>query len=207
VPEGVSRSVREAQTTMIYGGDLYVGVWPWAELWRYDAERWVSLGRLFTHPPLTDQVNNPYEKEINDFNAAHGTNVVENAWGQRVASMVPMGEALMISTSAKGPEKRETRFEFLTDEVYQEYGQVVRLKRPGNLAATLRWKGQPTQLEFILTRNRMSVRQDGELLASADLDPKWTADLRPATITWGHGVFGPLQGTLQSQSVAPALGR
>ena len=36
VMPGVSTEVREAQTTCLFGGDVHVGVWPWAELWRYD---------------------------------------------------------------------------------------------------------------------------------------------------------------------------
>lgn len=209
VMEGVSHSGREAQTTMIYGGELYVGVWPWAELWRYDPEalRWNFLGRLFTRPPLTDQVNHPYEKEINDFNVAHATKIVYNEWGQRVASLVPMGDSLIVSTSAKGPWKRDARRGFLTDEVFQEYGQMVRFKKPGNLAATLAWKEGPTQLEFVLTADQMRIFQDGELLASTDLNPDLTTDFRPAEVVWGYGVFGSFQGTLQSPSVVPDFER
>jgi hypothetical protein len=62
---GVSGSAREAQTTTIYRGDLYIGVWPWAEIWRYDrdADHWHSMGRAFTGPALTDTVTHPYEQK------------------------------------------------------------------------------------------------------------------------------------------------
>jgi hypothetical protein len=52
VMEGVSRDAREAQTLGIYRGDLMVGVWPWAELWRLEkgSPTWKFMGRGFTHP-------------------------------------------------------------------------------------------------------------------------------------------------------------
>ena len=43
VMPGVSDRAREAQTTAIYGGDLYVGVWPWAELWRLDGNSHMAI--------------------------------------------------------------------------------------------------------------------------------------------------------------------
>ena len=46
--QGVSGSAREAQTTVIYGDDVFVGVWPWGELWRYspDSKSWAFTGRM-----------------------------------------------------------------------------------------------------------------------------------------------------------------
>jgi len=198
--EGVSPSAREAQTTMIYCGDLFVGVWPWGEVWRYDADakQWLSLGRMFRLPPVTDAVVHPFEKEIKDFNATHGTDIVINNWGQRVTSMVPLGTDLMVSTSAKGHLPRDPRLAFLTDEVWEQYGRVIRLHMPGNLAVTMRWKGQPTQLEFIVERDRMIVLQDGVELGTAPLEPTLAGQLRDVRITWGRGVFGPFQGTLSN---------
>jgi len=205
---GVSRSAREAQTTMIYRGDLFVGVWPWAELWRRDRDedRWISMGRLFTHPPLTDKVQHPYEQEVRELNAAQGANIVINQWGQRVASMIPLADALILSTSAKWPCAREPRLTCLTDAVYEEYGQVIRLRMPGNLAATIQPKAGPTRLTFAVATDGMAIQQDGKLLATTRLDAKLTADIQPASITWAHGVFGPLQGKLVSKSVRPACG-
>ncbi|NLC58358.1 MAG: hypothetical protein GX774_16110 [Armatimonadetes bacterium] len=202
VPPGVSASVREAQTTTIYRGELFVGVWPWGELWRYDrdANRWIAMGRLFRHPPLTDRVAHPYEQEIIDYNAANGTSLVHNDWGQRVTGMIPREDGLILATSAKGPWQRDARLGFLTDEVYAQYGAVHRLRLPGNLAVTIRRTDGPTRLRFVLERNRMAVFQDGRLLGETALDPKLTAGLPKGHISWGQGIFGPLQGQLRSQT-------
>ena len=200
---GVLPSARESQTTMIYRGDLFVGVWPWGEVWRYDADakEWVSMGRMFRLPPVTDKFKHPFEQEICNYNAAHGTNIVYNNWGQRVTSMAPLGADLMLSTSAKGPLPRDKRFAFLTDEVWEQYGRVIRLMMPGNLSAPIQWKDGPTQLEFVVRRNGMSIVQDGVERASAALDPAATAHLRDIRMKWGYGIFGPFQGLLSKRSV------
>jgi hypothetical protein len=92
VPAGVTGSAREAQTSVIYGGDLMVGVWPWGEVWRYnpDSRRWIFMQRMFDHPAISDQITHPYDVENKD-------NSPRNMWGQRVTSLTANGPNLFIS--------------------------------------------------------------------------------------------------------------
>ncbi len=193
---GVSPSAREAQTMAIYRGDLFVGVWPWAEVWRYnrDDERWHPLGRMFTHPPITDEFVHPYEAEAKQ----HG--LVPNHWGQRVTGMVPLGESLMLSTSTKGTYQWFDKYDFLTNLQRREYGAVIRLSMPGNLTAQMKWKDQPTKLEFVIARDRLIIRQDGNALASSRFSLEDRERLKRATLNWGRGVFGKLNGTITNKS-------
>lgn len=198
--EGVSSSAREAQTMTIYGGDLFVGVWPWGELWRYhrDAGRWAWVERLFTHPAPTDETTHPYEKEC----LAHG--LVVNQWGQRVTSLVPLGDSLMISTSAKWPCEWKPEYDFLGGDRWKEYGSVVRLTMPGNLSAPIRWTARETELEFTVSREGMRIKQDGQTLASARVEGNLLAEIGKApslgAVAWGEGVFGRFGGaTLEGQ--------
>ncbi len=194
--DGVSPRAREAQTMAVYRGDLFVGVWPWAEVWRYnhDDGSWHSLGRMFTHPETTDKSTHPYEAEANK----HG--LVTNHWGQRVTGMVPNGKSLMLSTSSKGTYEWFDRYEFLTDGQRREYGAVIKLTMPGNLASQIKWKNRPIRLEFVIEKTRLTIRQDGELLAETDL-PSVEADrLQLSMVKWGQGVFGKLNGRLISKS-------
>ncbi|MCA9118344.1 MAG: hypothetical protein KDA79_24940, partial [Planctomycetaceae bacterium] len=87
---GVSTAARESQTMALYRGELLVGVWPWAEMWRYERQTnsWRSLGRAFTHPELTDKQVHPYEQHTERYR------LVLNHWGQRVTSLVPQGDSL-----------------------------------------------------------------------------------------------------------------
>ncbi|MDP6780009.1 MAG: hypothetical protein QGI83_24855, partial [Candidatus Latescibacteria bacterium] len=136
---GVSSSVREAQTTAIYGGDLFVGVVPWAELWRYnpDTDGWTFVSRMFTHPPITDETDHPYEDEC------MALGIVYNQWGQRVTSLVPLGSSLILSTCAKSPTEWKPEYDFVGDGKWKEYGAVIRLTMPGSLCATTSWTDGP----------------------------------------------------------------
>lgn len=191
---GVSGTSREAQTLGVFGGDLLVGVWPWAELWRYDrdATRWHSLGRAFTHPELTDSRTHPYEAE----SAKLG--LVVNHWGQRVTGMVPLGDSLMISTSSKGTDPWDPKYDFLTEPQRREYGAVLRLRAPGNLATRIDWKDGPTRFDFVVHRNRMTIQQDGKLLASTPLDNVDLTSVVNAKVTLGTGIYGRFSGQIRS---------
>jgi hypothetical protein len=193
--EGVSGSAREAQTSVIYGGDLYVGVWPWGEVWRYnpDSKTWTFAARMFTHPPLTKETNHPYEKEC----VALG--IVSNQWGQRVTGLLPIADALMVSTSAKWPCKWEPRFTFVDGDRWRDYGAVYRLHASGSLSAPVRWTDGPTALEFSIDGSgRMAIAQDGSLLASSGPDAGLKTLVDEAGVVmrpeWGSGMFGTFAG-------------
>ena len=190
VPPGVSGSAREAQTTAIHGGDLMVGVWPWAELWRYSPDRrqWHFAQRMFKHPELSAKITHPY-----DFENANGT--PRNRWGQRVTSLVPSGPDLFIATSAKAPYYWEPgTYPFLSPDKWKDYGKVYRLTLPGALAAPTRWTDGPTTLEFVMTPTRLTIRQDGNPLATAPLTGPLSGQLAEVKslpkIKWGDGIHG-----------------
>ena len=170
---GVSDRVREAQTTGFYGGDLYVGVWPWSELWRYDAheDRWQFVKRMFRRPPITDEMNHPWEDRVVAYNEEHDGEIVINEWGQRVTGLSPMGDALYLSVSAKGCPERDMRLAFLhDDEVWNEYRVVHRLKKPGHISVPVAWREEQTTLLFTVGEAEISIRQDGKLLGRRPFD-------------------------------------
>ena len=196
VPPGVSGSAREAQTTVIYGGDLLVGVWPWGELWRLapDRREWRLQRRMFDHPELTDKVVHPYERE----NAGHA---VANLWGQRVTSMIPSGAHLFVATSAKAPVAwNAAEFPFLAPERWKAYGAVYRVAFPGHVSAPARWTDGPTTFEFRLAENRLTISQDGDRLAETTLPDAMANGVRSGLphVARGVGIYGPFQGTLNS---------
>ena len=197
---GVATYAREAQSLALYRGELYTGVWPWAELWRFDRTdgQWSLARRLFHRPPFTNEVGHPFEAEILAYNAAHQTKNVINDWGQRATSLAVAGEALYIGTSNKGGALRPPDYTFIDDAALAEYGLVYRLSLPGHLSCQTRWVDGPTTFRFAVAAGRMSVSQDGREIASATLDPAVITGLGDAQITWGQGLFGPLAGNLVS---------
>ena len=191
---GVSSSAREAQTTTIYGGEVLVGVWPWAELWRYhpDRKEWALMRRMFDHPQTSDQVVHPYDVE----NEGHA---VGNLWGQRITSLVPSGADLYLSTSAKSPVPWEpAKFPFLAPNKWRSYGAVYRLTAAGHLGAPLRWTEGPTTIEFTIRGAQFSISQDGRLLAETSVAGELAEQLAGlqgiAKPRWGEGIYGPFGG-------------
>lgn len=194
----VSASARECQTLALYRGELFAGVWPWGELWRFDrhADAWTSLGRLFTHPAPTNRTVHPYEAD----SLRHG--LVLNHWGQRVTSAVLTGSSLMLSTSAKGNILWDPKFgDFLSEDARKEYGAVLQLDMPGSLSMPILWRSKPTEFQFTICADRMSVLQDGMELGSTAVDHEFLEGLQPASIDWGRGVFGSLDGVLTMSNV------
>lgn len=194
VPPGVSGSAREAQTTAIYGGELFVGLWPWGELWRYEREsrKWFLDRRMFDHPAISDQIIHPYDKE------SRGAEV-PNRWGQRVTSLIPLGADLFVSTSAKDPCVWDAgKYPFLASGQWKSYGAVYRLSMPGHLSSNVRWTDGPTKLDFYLSRDRMRIIQDGEEIGnvalSRELAERVVKMKKPAQVSWGQGIFGQFGG-------------
>jgi hypothetical protein len=197
VMPGVSNAAREAQTLTLFGGDVYVGVWPWAELWRLQdpnpakAERWSLIRRMFSHPEATTRTTHPYEKET----AARGP--VLNQWGQRLTSLVPSGRDLFIATSAKSSTPWSSEFEFLNESARREYGLIYRMRRPGHLSVPLRWTDGPTRLRIVLDATSIRLEQDGTVVGQtrrADRTERPSDEnLRNARIVTGQGRYGPAQ--------------
>ncbi len=190
---GVAKNAREAQTMAIYGGDLMVGVWPWAELWRYqhDTDSWHSMGRMFKHPALRADLTHPYEEQANRLD------LVTNFFGQRITGMVPIVEGLMMSTSAKGTYEWNPKFDFLNDQQRREYGAVIKLQRPGCLAAQIQWTGKPIKFDFRVTQDSISVFQDGKRIAMTkhDMPLKWLSSTG-LKMTLGKGAYGDFSGSI-----------
>jgi len=194
VMPGASTGARECQTAIIWGGELLVGVWPWAELWRYspDADAWSFAGRMFTHPEVAPEPVHPYENECRE------RDLVLNQWGQRLTSLVPSGDTLLASTSAKWPIPLDEPPDFMAPAALAEYGSIVAIQTPGCVSAPVHWTDGATSFEFTVAADRMSISQNGLPLASCTLDPETTAALSRVDglvdLRSGTGVYGPFGG-------------
>ena len=194
VLDGVSTSAREAQTTVIYAGDVFVGVWPWGELWRYspDSQTWEFTQRMFDHPALSARITHPYDIENQGKD-------VGNQWGQRVTSLVPGGASLFVSTSAKWPAEWDPdKFSFLAPDKWKSYGSVYKLTIPGHLGAATKWTDGPTTFEFVIRDDEMSIAQDGKQIATTTVTGELAKQLQHATglvnAQWGQGIYGKFDG-------------
>jgi hypothetical protein len=153
------------------------------------------MGRMFSHPELTAAQTHPYEQEANRLG------LVTNHWGQRITGMVPLGADLMLSTSAKGTYDWKPSYDFLTDKQRRQYGAVLKLNRPGCLAARITWTGKPLRLEFRLTAETLEIIQDGTLIGKAPYDLPPDSLAGELKLRVGQGAYGKLQGRILSQQV------
>jgi len=205
---GVRKQAREAQTLTIYGGDLYCGVWPWGEVWKTadPTAGWQFSGRMFTHPEPTDKTVHPYENETKQLGS------VLNRWGQRVTSLIPLGDSLYISTSSKGGNAYEPKYKFLAGEKWKEYGSVYQFTQPGSLVVNTQWTNGPTNFQFKIHQGKLQILQDGKLLGTAPAPTQPTGDLVSAKVNLQKGIFGPYRGksikhhTIEESPKAPFLG-
>jgi hypothetical protein len=196
---GVSSSAREAQTLAIYGGDLFAGIWPWGEVWRYDQQRdkWAFTQRMFEHPLPTDAVTHPYESETRQVDP------VANLWGQRVTGMQPHESSLLITTSSKSSAPWDPKFSFLNQQQLSDYGASYLATLPGNLAVAVDCQAPATKLTVKLAGAILSITQDERILGQVELPSYLLNAFQPAQIHWGDGVYGKWKGTLRELSAIP----
>jgi hypothetical protein len=144
---------------------------------------------MFSRPATTAATTHPYEAET----AARDP--VANLWGQRVTSLVPLGDALYVSTSAKSSRPWNPSFDFLDERAREEYGLVYRMSKPGHVAAPLRWTDGPTAIEIRLAADAIEVLQDGSLVGRASraskADRPSSDALASAKLLRSEGLYGP----------------
>lgn len=192
VLDGASKESREAQTLAIYAGELYVGVWPWGEVWRFDpdAASWHFVCRVFSEPPVTAEVLEPYAREM------RAGEDVYNYWGQRIMNLTSHGDALYIGTMNKqGKPFIAERHAFLSPRVVEQYGQVYRFRAGAQIASQFEWKPQTT-FRFVCDGKRMTMYQDGALLGATDVTGS-LQNRRVKTISYGQGIGGAFAGSLE----------
>ena len=56
------------------------------------------------------------------------------------------------------------------------------------------------KLDFVIEKRRLVILQDGEELAHTELQFDKLNGLQQATVKWGQGVFGKLNGRVLSKS-------
>lgn len=107
----------EPQSMAEYCGNLFVGYWPFGEVFRFDGTEWHEPIRLFSSSP-------PEAAPFREATADAG--VIFNFFGQRVPSLVPYGGDLYAVTGNKGDWGQSITPEI--DHNYQaEYGAIYRI--------------------------------------------------------------------------------
>lgn len=114
----------EAQSMVFYCGDIYIGYWPRGELFKFDKKRQIlTLVKRFFSESEFDLNNIPYAGRSGD-----GDNSAK--YGQRITSIVPYGDSMLLFTSSLHSAWGRLNSEQLNSKKLEEYGKVYRLRKP-----------------------------------------------------------------------------
>jgi hypothetical protein len=175
----------------VYCGRLFVGYWPRGDLWVHASADggWHYQGRAFTHPAKPEPAIPYADQSMDGVDAAF--------LGQRITSLVPFGDSLVLTTSnLRGWYKWLGVPEYLSSSQVAEYGAVWKLHQPG--CATAHFQASATvTLQFDVTPHVIRIRQHGVTLVTA---PNPGVLPQPGDrLRIGEGVFGSVAGEVRVQ--------
>lgn len=173
---------REAQTTAIYDGYLFAGVWPWGEVWYYNQQnnQWSDAPiRPFTAPDESTKTIEPYNNE------SRKAGYVYDAAGQRITSLISFNGSLYLATSAKDFERQSLPYLKNTND----YGAVFKITFPTEVSHKINWT--PTmKFHFVIEKNSMSIYENGKLIEKQKLVQPINWENKTYYLTYGHGIYG-----------------
>jgi len=184
-PPQAMTQFREVQSLNLYRGELWAGVWPWGELYRFDGRTWSLAWRAFSSPDIRPELQAPYEIE------ASSAGLVHNVFGQRIAGLTVRDGALYLKTTPKSIDPAGPRPEILFEPWRSEYDAVVCLTESAEAQGRVGWTDGPTELEFLIYADRLEIRQDGRRIGLVEDEFIGLRDLALDRVAWGRGVFGP----------------
>jgi hypothetical protein len=188
---------REVQTAALFGGSIWLGMWPWGLLMEGDEQlyRW-RYHRLFTRPELKSQWL-PFQREMERTMAELGDEadqrrVFPGRWSQRIVSAAPVVNGFAFALGMYRQDRYDPEVDYrIPREETADYGTVKVLRLADTLAAPIIWPDSgETTLTFTIADGRMSVLQDGVEITSiaTDLAPERIAGLEIARV--GDGLYG-----------------
>lgn len=121
-------SLPELQSLSLYGMEIYGGLWPWGQVWKTDGLKWHYVNRLFNSPPINNVEYGPYEIS----SLENGVSPI-NLFGQRITSIIPFGNDILLSTAMKNNSFAGKEFP-INGNILAEYGKIYSLNKPGNFA-------------------------------------------------------------------------
>lgn len=183
-----SKYYREAQSLAIYGGDLYVGMYPWGRVFRLDRDtnQW-SYDRLFEHP------------EIPTGRYPFNETCPEETWGQRITYLVPYRGSLAAGAGSmrKNPQQSGSPI-CIPKNAFIDYGRVKLITAPASAMGQLKWTDKPIRLEFIVKKNGLYIYQDGKKISYTKVVINETFFEGAGQIDFGYGIYGTINGTILS---------
>jgi len=198
----------ESQTLALYGGEVWVGHYPWGYLLRSkpDLAHWTPY-TLFRGPDARPNTC-PYRDEVAARIAAvsaetgqdaEGEHFYDEMWARRVHSAAWYGNGLALGlASRRGTVFNAERDAGIDPEELADYGSVRLIEMPNTLVARFPWPATgEMELTVRITAGEIRLLADGALIASRPhtLTKSETASLK--AVSQGKGIYGECEVPLQ----------
>ncbi|MFZ4125880.1 MAG: hypothetical protein ACOYJ2_07420 [Rickettsiales bacterium] len=189
---------RESQTVLSAYGNIFVGMFPWAEFFAINPETDTStIQRLITHPEKA-RGEAPYMK---DAPMTAGNVPDPTHWGQRITRVTVLNGKLCASTGNKrGKRYSAAEFPNLTEEETLDYGKVFCATLPNHTMAAHQIAAKGT-LRFVVGKNHLMIFENDRLIAynTVNLTPqqRQSLDTDDGELTKGTGNYGAFKGVLK----------
>ncbi len=138
------RPYRESQALAVHDGKLYVGMYPWAEIFVFESSGQVSVTRLIPEPTTKGAELMPYATVMSQAalksldNAYRGVSEIPHEieqrlrsealtyhnWSQRASSFAVLGDRLCVSTGNLSGYAYDKERHPIPEEVARQYGEV-----------------------------------------------------------------------------------
>jgi len=196
---------REAQSLALMGGRVFVGMYPWGDVWeRGHGGEWTSID-LVDPGAKRNQLPWPYFEEMQQRiqamkadprSASNDKWLLDAFWARRIHSLVPSPYGLAagignLSGRAYDPE-RDT---FMSKNDIDLYGRVKLLQRPMSVFAQVAETGRTT-LSFTIDRSGIRIAQDKKTIADAKMPISDDILDKISSVVIGAGVYGKTASSL-----------
>jgi hypothetical protein len=179
---------REAQSLAIYGGDLYVGMYPWGRVFRLDRDtnQW-GYYRPFEHP------------QIMAGKFPYADTCPKAEWAQRITYLTPYRGSLAagMGSMRANPQQSENPV-CIPEEAFEDYGRVELITAAASTMGQLKWTDEVVNIEFIARVDGLDIYQDGEEIAHTRTSISREFFEKTGQIEFGYGIYGPINGTILS---------
>lgn len=201
----------ESQTVTVSSGSLFLGMWPWGEIYQVNQDGTQDIYRMFGFPsrsnarqPFQQEGEAVYctggEKNMATRTCAHRDKIKE-FWGQRITSLTVLNGRLCAGTGNTRAQRYDKHIHrFITEDQQQEYGKVYCADLVNQVLAEYR-PAKEGRLSFFVTPKQLQIVIDGRLAASTfhKLGPIALKSLSGlGHVLVGKGAYGPSQAVLKS---------
>ncbi|MBN8542946.1 MAG: hypothetical protein J0M34_01625 [Alphaproteobacteria bacterium] len=187
---------RESQTVSSSYGQLFIGMFPWAEFYQINPKTGEELiQRLIAHPKK-EPIESPYNKD----GITEGSETDHTHWGQRITRIAVLNGKLCAGTGNKrGKRYSAADFPNLDEKDTLDYGKVFCANLPNHTMAAHQIAPK-AELRFVISDKEMLILADGVVIARSphSLSAAEVAKLADdGQQTWGKGDYGTAQGELK----------